>query len=155
MTAYRYILPAVMVLLGATGRDHPVMAHGLPAPPVTTDATGPVCTALHARPDVRISLLFGLRRPHGGRITKREWNAFLRDTVTPRFPAGLSVLQVEGQWQDRESGRIGREPGRVVWIVTPPAPDLPARIDAIRQTYRTRFQQQAVGVVITAGCDAF
>ncbi|AHI25255.1 hypothetical protein BGC31_07045 [Komagataeibacter xylinus] len=155
MAAYRHILPALMALSGATAWLHPAMARSLPAPSVTTEVAGTTCTALHARPDVRISLLFGLRRPRGGRVTKREWNAFLRDTVTPRFPAGLSVLRVEGQWQDRESGRIGHEPGRIVWIVTPPAPDLADRIDAIRQTYRTRFQQQAVGVAITAGCDAF
>ncbi|WP_227672400.1 DUF3574 domain-containing protein [Komagataeibacter sp. FXV3] len=131
------------------------MARDLPAPTVTTDATASTCTALHAQPDVRISLLFGLRRPHGGRITRREWDSFMRDTVTPRFPAGLSILRAEGQWRDRESGQIGREPSRIVWIVTPPAPDLADRLDAIRQAYRTRFQQQAVGVVMTAGCEAF
>ncbi|GCE82273.1 DUF3574 domain-containing protein [Komagataeibacter diospyri] len=155
MTAYRRILPVLLILLETIGWDHPGRAHGLPAPPVITDATGSTCAALHAQPDVRISLLFGLNRPHGGRVTKREWNTFLRDTVTPRFPTGLSVLRVEGQWQDRESGQIGREPGRIVWIVTSPAPDLADRLDAIRQIYRTRFQQQAVGVVITAGCDTF
>lgn len=155
MAAYRHILPALLALSGATAWVHPAMARSLTVPSLTTDVAGPACAALHARPDLRVSLLFGLRRPHGGRVTKREWNAFLRDTVTPRFPAGLSVLQAGGQWQDPESGRIGREPGRIVWIVTPPAPDLADRIDAIRQTYRTRFQQQAVGVAITAGCDAF
>ncbi|WP_010511005.1 DUF3574 domain-containing protein [Komagataeibacter europaeus] len=151
----RRIIPVLVTVFSVMGGNHPGMSRDLPAPTVTTDATGSTCAALHARPDVQISLLFGLRRPHGGRVTRREWNSFMRDTLTPRFPAGLSVLRAEGQWQDRESGRIGHEPGRIVWIVTPPAPDLADRLDAIRQAYRTRFQQQAVGVVMTAGCAAF
>ncbi|ATU73088.1 hypothetical protein SXCC_02275 [Gluconacetobacter sp. SXCC-1] len=114
------------------------------------------CMGLQAEPQVEITLLFGQHRPDGGgRITTREWNTFMREVVTPRFPAGLTVLRGDGQWQNRVSGRVGREPSRIVWIVTPPAPDLQARLDTIRQVYRQRFAQQSVGLVVTAGCAAF
>ena len=36
------------------------------------------------------------------------WDAFLADTVTPRFPDGLTVLDARGQWRDSE-GLIGKE----------------------------------------------
>ena len=125
-------------------------------PDATVPAQPVPCMGLQAEPQVEIALLFGQRRPDGGgRITRREWNTFMREVVTPRFPAGLTVLRGDGQWQNRVSGKIGREPSRIVWIVTPPAPDLQTRLDSIRQAYRQRFAQQSVGLVVTAGCAAF
>ncbi|KAB8122364.1 DUF3574 domain-containing protein [Komagataeibacter medellinensis] len=121
----------------------------LPTPPAQ-------CMGLQAEPQLEITLMFGMRRPNDGRrINRHEWNAFMREVVTPRFPAGLTVLRGDGQWQNRTSGQIGREPSRIVWIVTPPAPDLQTRLETIRQTYRTRFAQQSVGLVVTASCAAF
>ena len=34
-------------------------------------------------------------------IGEAEWRAFLDREVTPRFPSGLSVLDVYGQWQGK------------------------------------------------------
>lgn len=99
--------------------------------------------------------MFGLTRPHGGIVTEAEWQDFLRVVVTPRFPAGLTVQNVTGQWQDRETGRIGTEASRLIWVVTDDMPDLEGKLSAIREEYKTRFQQQAVGLVVSPVCSSF
>lgn len=148
---YRGGFAALLVAWGllscqpAQARDNPAVTGGLDG----------ACTALQARADLNITLLFGLRRPDGTRVTRRQWRGFLRDVVTPQFPDGLTVVHGDGQWRDRQSGQVGHEPARVVWIVTPALPDLARRIGTIRDEYRRRFGQQSVGVVINAGCDAF
>lgn len=88
------------------------------------------------------TLYFGLSRP-GGTITPDEWADFLADTITPRFPAGLTVLEARGQWQEA-SGEILREPTRVVVIVHPPDAASDRALEEIRDEYRHRFQQEAV-----------
>lgn len=55
----------------------------------------PAC-ALPAAPQLRTILYFGLARP-AGTITEREWQEFVRDEVTPRFPDRLTVWEVDGQ----------------------------------------------------------
>jgi len=154
----RRFMPIVLAALAIPGWAHAAMARDLPiaAPPAAApDMLGSTCSAVHGQMGLRVSLMFGMYRTHGIKTAKHEWSDFLRDTVTPRFPAGLSVFQADGQWQDRETGRVGHEPSHIIWIVTPPIPDLSDRIAAIRQDYRTRFQQQSVGLSITAGCSAF
>ena len=37
----------------------------------------------------------------------------------PRFPEGLTVYNTAGQWRDRASKKIMREPSKVVKIVLP------------------------------------
>ncbi|MCE2574426.1 DUF3574 domain-containing protein [Komagataeibacter sp. FNDCR2] len=133
----------------------PAHAAGRMAPAIPMGAVAAACAAWQARPDMQIRLFFGLRRPDGRKITNREWRDFVRDVVTPQFPTGFSVLRGDGQWQDRESGHIGHEPLRVLWIATAPDATVVARIDTIRRTYRQRFAQQSVGLAVTAGCDAF
>jgi len=104
---------------------------------------------------LRVELYFGLDRPRGPALSEAEWRDFVAREVTPRFPDGLSELDMGGQWRDRVSGRIGREPSRLLLLITPPAPDLAARIEAIRSTYRRRFDQQSVGVSSAPVCAGF
>ncbi|ACI53025.1 conserved hypothetical protein [Gluconacetobacter diazotrophicus PA1 5] len=115
-----------------------------------------LCARFGAHRGIEISLLFGLTRPDGGVVTDAEWADFLRREVTPRFPDGLSVFQAMGQWRDRVSGQVTAEPSRIVWIAADAsAPDLRARLDAIRAGYRHDFQQQSVGLTIRGGCQTF
>src|ERR1700730_14589708 len=66
----------------------------------------------------QIELMFG--RNIAGRlgVSEAAWSRFLAREVTPRFPDGLSVLDMAGQWQDHKRGRMVREPGKLVIIVT-------------------------------------
>ncbi len=113
------------------------------------------CRAIGGKPAMVATLLFGLdiagRRP----VTDDEWAAFLREVVTPRFPDGLTVLDGSGQWRDPATGRIAHEPSRVAIIATDNAADLPARLGATAEAYKTRFQQRSVGILLTSGCAAF
>jgi hypothetical protein len=104
---------------------------------------------------LEVELMFG--RNIGGRLGVGEiaWSRFLAREVTPRFPAGLTVLDASGQWRVRERSRLVREPSKLVIIVT--ADDAASRegIAAIVAAYRQRFHQQSVGVVTRPVCAAF
>ena len=87
-------------------------------------------------------------------VTQAAFDAFLDRSVTPRFPAGLTVLDGAGRWQAPD-GRLTQEPSKLVLIVAPNDPGVPARLDAIRAEYKAQFRQQSVGLVLTRGCASF
>jgi hypothetical protein len=91
----------------------------------------------------RDTLYFGRHRPDGGIVDDAQWRAFVDDTLTPRFPDGLTILSGTGQWRGGD-GRIEREPSEVVSILH--AGDAAARraIDDIAAEYKRRFAQEAV-----------
>ena len=92
----------------------------------------------------RFKLFFGLDHSDGRSVSAEEWDAFLADTITPRFPQGLSLLDVKGQWQ-RPDGVIERENTKMVMLVRPPPlEDGMALIDEISREYQRRFDQDPV-----------
>jgi hypothetical protein len=97
---------------------------------------------------VRSEVFFGLSRPNGSQITPGEWQAFMDEEVTPKFPAGLSVVDSAGQWRNA-SGHIDREPSKVLVLLHPRRASIEKEIDAIRRSYCERFQQEAVMKVTT------
>jgi hypothetical protein len=92
---------------------------------------------------VRSEVYFGLHRPDGGAVTAAEWQAFVNDVITPKFPAGLTVVDSVGQWR-HATGRIEREPSKVLVLLHPASRQVEAQIDEIRRLYRERFAQEAV-----------
>jgi hypothetical protein len=90
----------------------------------------------------RIELLFGTDRKNGGAVGEIEWQSFLEAEVTPRFPDGLTVLTGYGQWLS--GGSVRKEGSRVLLIWAPRAPDNEVRIEAIRDKYKARFEQESV-----------
>src|SRR5688572_18413097 len=66
---------------------------------------------------LRTTLYFGLARPNGS-VSELEWQIFLRDEVTTRFPDGLTVWEAAGQWR-RPDGRIDHEQSKVLLLVHP------------------------------------
>ena len=75
-----------------------------------------------AAAQVRTTLYFGTTRPKGT-VSELEWQVFLRDEVTSRFPEGLTVWDAEGQWKQSD-GVIGHERSKVLLLVHP---DIPAK----------------------------
>ena len=100
-------------------------------------------------------LMFGRDIGHRLGVSEAAWTRFLAREVTPRFPDGLTVLDAVGQWRDPDSGRIVREPTKLVMIVMPGKADDQARLDAVVQAYKRQFRQQSVGLVLQAGCVLF
>lgn len=91
---------------------------------------------------LRTTVYFGLGRPNGT-VSELEWQMFLRDEVTPRFPAGLTVWDAQGQWR-QSAGGIGRERTKVLLLVHP---DTAAARDAVQTVigrYRKAFEQESV-----------
>lgn len=86
-------------------------------------------------------LFFGRNTPGGGEVSDEAWAAFLTGTVTPRFPAGLTVLDAGGQWRD-DAGAIQRERSKVLWILAAPGAETLRLIDEISAGYEQRFGQE-------------
>jgi hypothetical protein len=89
------------------------------------------------------------------RVGGAAWSRFLAREITPRFPDGLTVLDAAGQWRDPVGGRLVREPGKMVIIVTADEAPASERIAAIVAAYKQRFRQRSVGVVSRSVCAAF
>ena len=109
--------------------------------PHITQSTPPPTSA--AQPSVSDRLYFGRSIPGGGTVTDDAWDVFLRDVVTPRFPAGLTVWRARGQWRDR-TGVIVHEETLVLELIHAPDAESEAAIRAIIDEYKRRFRQEAV-----------
>jgi hypothetical protein len=94
------------------------------------------------RSSVTETLYFGRATPTGV-VSDEAWSAFLREVVTPRFPAGLTSWPAAGQWQAAD-GSLIREDSIVVNLVHPPGGTADADIATIVSEYKRRFQQEAV-----------
>jgi hypothetical protein len=102
----------------------------------------------------RSEVYFGLSRPDGSMITNTEWQTFVNEVVTPKFPAGLTIVDSAGQWRNAY-GRIEQEPSKMLVLLHPQSPTIEAQIDEIRTLYRQRFNQEAVMKVTSAAHVAF
>jgi hypothetical protein len=91
---------------------------------------------------VRTTLYFGLARPKGS-VSELEWQLFLRDEVTRRFPEGLTVWGAEGQWRS-EAGSIDHEQSKVLLLVHPETAAARQSVQAVIDAYRKTFDQQSV-----------
>ena len=107
------------------------------------------------KPQQVAELMFG--RKIGDRIAVSEvaWGRFVDREITPRFPAGLTVFNAAGQWQDKSKNRIVHEPSKIVQIVLPGEADDITRLNAIAEAYKKRFQQQSVGMIVRPACVSF
>ena len=90
---------------------------------------------------LRTTLYFGLGRPKGT-VSELEWQLFVRDEITPRFPSGLTVWDAEGQWQSQ--GSVGHERTKVLLLVHPDTPAAQESVQAVISRYRKAFEQESV-----------
>lgn len=92
---------------------------------------------------VRYELFFGGTRQDESPIAEEEWLAFLDAEVTPRFPDGLTAIDVYGQWR-RPDGIIARLPTRELLIWAPATAENDRKLEEIRTAFNTRFEQLSV-----------
>ena len=95
-----------------------------------------------ASPQLRTTLYFGLARPKGA-VSELEWQLFLRDEVTARFPEGLTVWEAEGQWR-RSDGVVDHERSKILLLVHADTPAARAAVLGVIERYRRSFDQQSV-----------
>jgi len=102
------------------------------------------------------SLFFGRSRAGMEVVSDADWTGFLAQTVTPRFPDGLTVLDAAGQWRDR-AGRIGRERAKLLLLVLPgaTAAEAEAAVAPLTADYVQRFGQEAVLTSLRSACIRF
>ena len=92
---------------------------------------------------VRDIVYFGRNRPGGGTVGDAEWQGFLDQVVTPRFPSGLTVVEATGQWKGQR-GVVEQERAEIVTLLL--GGDEAARhaVAEIAAEYKRRFRQEAV-----------
>ena len=103
---------------------------------------------------VEYRLFMGRGGGDGEVVDDAAWEAFLSDTVTPRFPDGLTVLDARGQWRG-SSGAIQSERSKVLLVLAPPGDDAPRLIAEIADEYIRAFQQESVLRVVGDTCASF
>ena len=108
-----------------------LVAAGAQSPPPAPLSAAPAPAAL-----VRTELFFG-------RVSPVDWDQFLSQIVTPRFPDGLTWYDSHGQWQN-PSGIVTREDSCVLILIHAPTPEKDRYVQEIRDEYKTRFHQQSV-----------
>lgn len=111
------------------------------APASAQSPPAAACTA-PLKPALELNLYFGRDKP-GGEVSEAEWVTFLSQEVTPRFPDGLSVINVAGRSRDA-SGPVEREKTKLLVIVVFDAPAHQAKVVAIVDAYKKRFAQNSV-----------
>jgi hypothetical protein len=91
-------------------------------------------------------LYFGLGpadHPDQG-VSEGRWREFLDREVTPRFPDGLSVAEIYGQWLSKGQPTPERLRSKVLIIDYPDSPENRAKIEAIRAAWKAITGDQSV-----------
>ena len=112
------------------------------------------CAAPHEA-FVRHELYIGMSIPGGGAVTDSAWSAFAAEVLTPRFPAGMTVVDASGEWLG-DDGTRHRERTRVVSKLAP-LTDAAAddAVEAVIAEAKRRFEQQSVLWQRSVVCAAF
>jgi Protein of unknown function (DUF3574) len=103
---------------------------------------------------VKDVVYFGRNRPDGGTVTDAEWRRFLDEVFTPRFPAGLTVVDATGQWQG-QSGAVEQEQSQVVTLFHDGGDGSRRAVGEAIAEYKRRFRQEAVLRERTTACARF
>lgn len=90
-------------------------------------------------PQVLAVLYCGLSCPNGDKIQPGEFDEFLSESVTPRYP-GFTIQHAEGYWKG------AREYMASIHILMDDDSNARHGIRQIAEHYKTRFGQEAVGV---------
>jgi hypothetical protein len=77
-------------------------------------------------------------------VSERQWRDFLDKEVTPRFPDGLSVVDVYGQWQGKNENAPERLRSKLLIIDYLDNAENRAKIEAIRAAWKQRTGDQSV-----------
>lgn len=117
------------------------VSNGAATAPLRTGTESPYLGAISER-FIRTELFFGRNKPKGGTVSDADWQAFVDEVVTPKFPDGLTILDADGQWR----GNDGREQSKVIVLLYPRKLRKPMnlKIEEIRAEYKKRFAQESV-----------
>ena len=138
-------------------RRQPLLALAFTAAALTsacaTTGTSLDCRA-HEQSAVVDSLYFGTAIPSGGTVSQEDWQGFLAEVITPRFPEGLTAWAAAGQWRNA-AGELQKEESYVLHVVHGDEAKYDTAVHDIVDVYKSRFHQEAVLRVRTPTCISF
>jgi Protein of unknown function (DUF3574) len=145
----RSFLFNIAVSVALSGCAHPTApaappssAGSLVAPALTGDPAHPGRTSGWV--DTR--LYFGLGpadHPEQG-VSEAQWRDFLDKEVTPRFPEGLSVVDVYGQWQGEKGPAPERLRSKLLIVDYQDSPENRDKVEAIRSAWKRHTGDMSV-----------
>ena len=103
---------------------------------------------------VEYQLFMGRSNASGEIVDDAAWAAFLVDTVTPRFPDGLTVLDGQGHWRGSQ-GIAYQERSKLLVVLAPPGDGPMGLTIEISDEYKRRFSQESVLHVVSDTCVSF
>ena len=115
-------------------------------------AQAPACLP-GEHPAMLESLYFGTATP-GGVVSPDEWEAFVKDIVTPAFPEGLTSWQASGQWR-KQTGAIEYENSHILQLIHEGGMVKDTAIQRLMSIYKQHFQQDTVMRVRSVACLSF
>ena len=125
------------------------------AEPAAVPSTPHACLLPSEQRMLVAELFFGRSIGGRGALSDAEWSEFAARFLTPNFPDGFTVTDGNGQWQNPATREITRQPTKIVLVAAKRTTDLGARLTAVIDAYKTRFNQQSVGVITRDSCAAF
>jgi Protein of unknown function (DUF3574) len=99
------------------------------------------------------SLYFGRSMPRG-EVKPEEWQKFLAEVITPRFPEGLTSWPAAGQWRN-DAGELEKESSYVLQLVHVDSPQAENAIQEVVSIYKKQFHQRAVMRTRSRTCMSF
>lgn len=78
-------------------------------------------------------------------VPEAEWEAFMGEVVTPKFPVASSVIESHREWRGPD-GNIQKLPSRVLVILHPASYESDAALEEVRREFKARFQEQPVRI---------
>jgi uncharacterized protein DUF3574 len=97
---------------------------------------------------------FGRNSARGGTVSDTEWQTFLDEVVTPRFPRGFTVVEAVGQWRG-QSGTVERERSEILTLLHGAGEAARGAVAELAAEYKRRFRQEAVLRERTPTCARF
>jgi hypothetical protein len=137
-----FLLAAVfsLAVCGCAHRAGPL------APAVAPTLSGDPAHPAQASDWVDTKLYFGLGpadHPEQG-VSETQWRDFLDKEVTPRFPSGLSVVDVYGQWQGTKNPTPERLRSKLLIVDYPDTLENRDKVEAIRAAWKRQTGQLSV-----------
>jgi uncharacterized protein YceK len=135
------VFAASLLLAGCATPPH----HGAPPSAASSTLAGDAAHPASTTGWVRTELYFGLglEGTNSG-VDEAGWRAFLDHEVTSRFPDGLSVVDVYGQWQGKGQALPERLRSKLLLLMYPDTPAHRADVEAIRAAWKAKTGDQSV-----------
>jgi hypothetical protein len=102
-----------------------------------------------------LQFFFGQTQKNGQPVPELTWTNFLQNTVTPRFPDGLTVYNTYGQSMNPTTHKLTREVTKVVMIATENTPATRARAVQIIEAWKSTANMNSVGLMTSTACAMF